>query len=246
MKIERFTKQKNGQYKLSLDDNTNIILHEDLILKYELLIHKEIDYDMIEKLLDENTSYIAYDLALSYIKVKMRSKKEIRDYLSKKQVKEELIDSAIDLLEKQGYLNDDVYVNAFIHDKIYLSNDGPYKIKDQLLKLEISENTINNYLSAFNQELQIERINKIIDKQVKLNKNKSLVALKNKLSTYLVGLGYSKELVISEVNKIKVDDKALYKKEYDKVYKQLSKKYSGKELDYKIKQKMYQKGFYTE
>ena len=33
------------------------------------------------------------------------------------------------------------------------------------------------------------------------------------------------------------------KKEYYKLYKKLSKKYSGETLELKIKQKMYQKGF---
>ena len=41
------------------------------------------------------------------------------------------------------------------------------------------------------------------------------------------------------------DDKELVKKEYDKIYKKLSKKYSGSELEYKVKQKMYSLGFNT-
>ncbi len=246
MKIEKFTRQSNGQYKLNLDNNTNIILHEDLILKYELLIHKEIDEQMIDKLLDENTSYIAYDLALNYLKVKMRCQKEIREYLRKKQVNETLIDNSINLLTKQGYLNDEIFTKAFIHDKIYLSNDGPYKIKEQLLKLEIDEDIINSNLNEFDKVLEIERINKIINKQVKINKNKSAFALKKKLTEYLVTLGYTKELVINEVNKVKFNDEELLKKEYDKMYQKLSKKYSGKELEYKIKSKLYQKGFYME
>ena len=58
--------------------------------------------------------------------------------------------------------------------------------------------------------------------------------------------GYTKETAMSEVNKIKIDDQDIMKKEYDKLYKKLSKKYRGKELEYKIKQKLYQKGFYHE
>ena len=44
---------------------------------------------------------------------------------------------------------------------------------------------------------------------------------------------------------IKVD-KDMVKKEYDKLYKKYSKKYKDKELDYIIKQKLYQKGLYYE
>lgn len=246
MHIERYTKLKSGQYKLHLDNNTSILLHEDLILKHNLLIDKNINEEQIDNLLEENTSYIAYDLALNYLKVKMRSQKEIMDYLTKKGVNKALIDSAIEMLKKQGYLNDENYTKSYINDRINLSMDGPYKIKESLLKLGINENIINNNITIFDKELELDRINKIINKQVKSNHNKGNNLLKRKISDYLVNLGYTKETVISEVNKIKIDDQDIMKKEYEKLYQKLSKKYSGKELEYKIKQKLYQKGFHNE
>lgn len=243
MKIERFTRLKNGQYKLNLDDNSNILLHDDLILKYELLIHKEINNQKIEQLLEENKSYIAYDLAISYLKVKMRSREEIKDYLLKKDISEELINNAIEKLEEQGYLNDLSYAKAFINDRINLSNDGPYKIKEQLIKLGISEEIVLKELEVFDNDLEQERIKKLIDKQIKINHNKGEFLLKKKLLDYLVNLGYSKGVVISLVDDVSICDEDIKKKEYEKIYKKLSSKYSGKELEYKLKQKMYQKGF---
>lgn len=243
MKIEKFTKLKSGQYKLNLDDNTNILLHEDLILKYELLIYREIDNEKIEQLLEENKSYIAYDLALNYLKVKMRSKKEIKDYLLKKEISEELINNAIEKLETQGYIGDLTYTKAFINDRINLSNDGPYKIKEQLIKLGINEDVILKELEVFNKDLEQSRIEKLIAKQIKTNHNKGLYLLKKKILDYLVNLGYSKEIVISLIDKVSIDEDEIKRKEYDKLYQKLSKKYSGKELEYKLKQKMYQKGF---
>lgn len=246
MKIERYTKLKNGQYKLSLDNNTSILLHEDLILKQELLIYKEINDENIENLLEENKTYIAYDLALNYLKNKMRSKSEIKEYLLKKEIKEELINNAIEKLEEQGYINDSIYAKSFINDKINLSSDGPYKIKENLIKLGISEDIVLKSLEVFDRDLEITRIEKLMNKQIKTNHNKSEYLLKQKIITYLVNLGYTKELVISLISKLNVDDGDIKKKEYDKIYNKLSKKYSGKELEYKVRQKMYQKGFYSE
>ena len=48
MKINKFKKVGKGKYKIFFD-NTEIILFEDIILKYDLLIKKNID----EFLLDE-------------------------------------------------------------------------------------------------------------------------------------------------------------------------------------------------
>lgn len=246
MRIEKYTKLKNGQYKLSFDDGTNTLLHEDLILKHSLLIYKEVSSEKLDELLSENKAYIAYDLALSYLKVKMRSKKEVKEYLSKKSISEEVINNAIDILVKKKYLDDEVYCKAFIMDRINLSSDGPYKIRESLKKLGINEELIEKTIQIFDIDLEGERINKIISKQVKSNHNKSEYALKRKIIEYLTNLGYTKKIVVREVESLKISDSEIREKEYKKMYDKLSKKYSGKDLDYRIKQKMYQKGFYSE
>ena len=155
MHIEKYTKLKGGQYKLNLDDGTNVLLHEDLILKYNLLIIKEVTREQLDELLEENTSYIAYSLCLDYLKTKMRSKKEIKEYLLKKEVKEEFINNAIDILSNQGYLNDEVYCKAFINDRINLSSDGPFKIKENLLKLGIDEQIIQKNITIMYHNIHI-------------------------------------------------------------------------------------------
>ena len=122
MKINKFTKQKNGMYKITLDNNT-IIVHEDLILKYDLLIKKEIDDNLLNELKEENKTYEIYEVALSYINKKLRTSSELKKYLEKKEYPEELICNVIKLLYKEGYLNDKIYANSYIHDRIVLSND---------------------------------------------------------------------------------------------------------------------------
>ena len=68
--------------------------------------------------------------------------------------------------------------------------------------------------------------------------------MKNKIIEYLYTLGYSKSLSQEIINSIDFkEDKDIVKKEYEKIYKKLSKKYEGKDLEYKVKQKMYQMGF---
>ena len=50
-------------------------------------------------------------------------------------------------------------------------------------------------------------------------------------------------MIISELDNHKFNDsKEFIQREYDKLYRKLSRKYSGSELELKIKQKMYQKG----
>ncbi len=245
MKIEKFSKVKNGMYLLSLEDGNKIKIHEDLILKYELLLTKEIDHGLIEKINLDNQTYEIYAIALKYLNSRLRSRKELSNYLIKKGYSSENIDSVIVLLSKQGYLDDKIYTNSFIHDKILMSNYGPNKIKCELESLGISSEVINEAISCFTEEMEKERIDKLVDKQIKLNHNKGSMVLKRKVQSYLINLGYSSYLINQILNGKKLVNEDTYKKEYEKMYNKLSKKYYGKELEYKLKQKMYQKGFGT-
>jgi SOS response regulatory protein OraA/RecX len=68
--------------------------------------------------------------------------------------------------------------------------------------------------------------------------------LKNKIVENLSNLGYSKELVYNYINNISFNNnKEIAKKEYEKIYKKLSRKYSNEELEFKVRQKMYSLGF---
>lgn len=244
MKINSYKKLKNGQYKIILEDK-EILLHEDLILKNNLLITKELTSNQIRKLEEENTKYLIYDEALKYLKTKIRSKKEMYEYLKKKEYDNSNIYDVIKMLEKQKYLNDEVYAQAFINDRIHLSNDGPYKIKKALVENGIKKEVIDKYVGIYDESLQRERIEKLIQKRIKTNHTKSKSILKRKIMMDLNNLGYTTNLIRNALSLLDdVSDEEIRKREYEKLYVKLSKKYTGYELEAKIKQKMYQKGFY--
>ena len=244
MKIINYTKKSNGQYKIRLEDDSYILIHEELILKYELLIKKDLSNSLKDKILDENKTYLAYDEAIKYLSRKMRSIYEMKKYLKNKEYTTDIIDSTIKLLISQGYLDDSSYSKAFVNDKISLSNWGPYKIKTELKKLEVSDNYINDSLVIYTKEIEDERIINLIEKYIKTNHNKGKEFLKQKVLNDLINIGYHREYIINYLYLIDdIDDSDIKKKEYDKLYNKLSKKYSGNELEYKIKQRLYQKGF---
>lgn len=243
MKIVKFIKKKNGIYKLIFENDQTIDLHEDLILKEELLLNREIADNDIKRLLEINKEYLSYSMAIKYLGSKMRSIKELKLYLKKKEVSDSVIDDVVSKLVSEGYLNDYNYAKAFVNDKITLSNDGPLKIKKSLEDLNISSNTISDVLVNFTDEIQLEKINKLVLKYAKSNSNKGEYLLKQKIYYNLSLLGYDKVLIQKVLDEADFNCDDLMKKEYDKLYKKLSSKYSGSELEYMIKQKLYQKGF---
>ena len=244
MKIEKFKKLRNGQYSLFLDNDSVINIHEDLILKYDLLLTKEVNDKLKKRLLEENKKYSCYNDGLNYLNTKMRSIKEMTDYLKNKDYSIDIINDAINRLKKENYLNDEIYSKYFITDKINLSNDGPYKIIIELEKRGLDREYINKNIELFTIDKQEEKIEKLINKQIKSNHNKSSSILKRKILEYLINLGYDKSIIVNKLNSIySYDDEEIKKKEYEKLYNKLSKKYSGNELEQRINKKMYEKGF---
>ena len=242
MKILKYKYLNGNKYKISLENN-EIILYEDVIVKYGILLKNELTSSEIDKFLYENTYYDLYYDALNFIKIRLRSKKEVYEYLRKKMFDDKMIFKVMNKIETEGYLNDTVFARSYIHDAMAFKSDGPYKIKNELEKLEVDSSVIDHELKVFSKEIMEEKIKKYVDKQVKLNKNKPFYVLKEKIINYLINLGYERMMIIAYLDTISFDDDDIRKQEYDKLYKKLSLKYEGKELEYKIKQKMYAKGF---
>ena len=241
MKIVKYSKITGNKYEILLENNEKIKLYEDVILKEELLIKKEIDD--ISKILEINSKYEIYEVSLKYLNHHVTSIKGMRDYLLKKNYLEEDIDNTIDKLIKNNYLNDYYFAKCYVSEKVNLSNDGPLKIKKYLdtnnIDNDISLEILSNY-----EDIWYDRIEKYLDKQVKSNK-KSIYYFKNKMMVNLINLGYEKEMINDCLNSISLSNQDELKEiEKEKIRKKLEKKYSGIELERKIKEKLYQRGFF--
>ena len=241
MNIEKYKYLGNGKYKVKIGSE-DYIIYEDIILKYNILSKNKVDKKELDLYLKDNEFYEAYYKAVSYIDVKLRSSKEIEKYL-KKDYSTKIVNNVITRLKDDGYLNESVYAEAYIHDQINLKIVGPLKIKDNLIAQGINESVIEDKLSCYSKKIQNEKIKKVISKEINLNKNKSTIMLKNKILHNLVEKGFYQEDIINCMEEFDFSDNDIYKREYEKTYKKLSSKYSGKELEYKVKQKLYQKGF---
>lgn len=236
MKIDKI-KKVGSKYKITLENNLQITTYDDVILNNDLLFKKEVD---LEKLYQDTEYYDYYNKAIKYIVKRLRSIKEMKDYLKDNQNKDKIINDLI----KVGLLNDDNFAKAFINDKIYLSNYGPLKIKEELLKHEINEIIIDKYINQIDNSIIKNKLAKLINKKI-TNKYSSYY-LKQKIVNELTNLGYEYDSIIEIIDNIELDDSKSIKEEYEKIKKRLNKKFKGKELELNIKQRLYQKGYTKE
>ena len=247
MKILKYKKRANGKYSIYLDDGREFVYYEEVILKYNLLLTKEIKEEDLLTIHNANLEYDVYYVALKSIESRYKSIYELRGVLLRKEYPKEMIDKAIDKLIDQKYLDDRLFAKSYIHSGMVTTSHGPNRIKKELLDKHVDEAIIDEELEAFDLDSQIEKIRKIIEHGIKTNRNKGGLVLKQKIVNDLKLQGYSYDIISSIIDEYSFgNDKELAKKEYEKLYKKYSSKYEGYELKNKIREKMFQKGLVYE
>lgn len=243
MKIVKYKKNRQGKYVVYLDDGRELILYEEVILKFDLLLTKEVLDSQIEEINNVNYEYDVYYVALKSIQSRFKSTFDLISFLKNKEYPMDLIDKAIEKLTNQGYLNDRSFAKSYINSQMNTSSHGPNRIIGDLSNKKIDSIIINEEIGVFTEEIQIEKIRKIIEKSIKSNRTRGGVILKNKIVNDLKNYGYDFSIISKVISEFDFStDDSIAKKEYDKLYKKYSSKYSGYELKSKIREKMFLKG----
>lgn len=242
MKIIKYKKIGSNKYKIYLEDD-NIILYEDVILKHNLLLKREIDNDLLIEINEDNFRASLYDISLKYISIRMRSKKELKEYLIKKKYELNDIEECIDKLENQGFLNDTNFCKCYVNDKINLTNIGIDKIKNDLIKFGIDEDVIDEALNSIDKNILNEKLVKIINKEIRINSKFPISKLKNKIINKCINLGYKLNDINEVLENITIESSSNIQNDYNKLYKKYSSKYDEYKLKNVLKSKLYQKGY---
>ena len=243
MQIIKYTKKGSNKYELTLKDNTKLLVYTDLILEYNLLIRKNIDTNTLKEIKSANLKLDCYYKTLKYLK-NTKCTNDIKNYL--KDYPSNIVDYTVQRLTKEGYLNDNNYIKSYINTKINLSNDGYYKIYYYLKNKDLEETIIKNYLNDIEDNIWLDKINKIVNAKLKSNTKYSNNLLISKIKTYLKTLGYQDYLINIALDNINLDtskeDEKL-EKDYLKLFNKYKNKYEKNKLNYILIGKLYQKGY---
>jgi len=139
------------------------------------------------KIMNENLK----EKTLKYILYKMRSEKEIRQFLREKHnAEQEDIEEIIQYLYSYHYLDDKKYAEMFVRDKLRFSPIGRIKMSYELSNRGISPNIISDIIEEYLfLEKEIEIAKYLLEKKGKLTDN----ALKKQ--RYLYSRGFSNSAI---------------------------------------------------
>ena len=200
MKIDKYEKIGHDKYRIYLDNGEVIDTYGEVILKDNLLLKDELTSLEYAHIFSETQLVEAYQQCVKYISVRIRSTKEIRDYLSKKKLDDIDIDEIVNRLTKNKLLDDSHFVECFVKDKLNFTTMGEYKIIFELKKHQIDSNIIQQYSYLWDSDVMIPKIEKLVDKQIQSNSKLDSYKLRDKIYRYLINQGYSSSLVVSVLN----------------------------------------------
>lgn len=195
----------NKEYECHLNNGDRFMLHEDVLVKMGLYKGQQLTEEETEQLAIESSFRKVYHKALSYLSYRMRSKKEMEDYLGKNEYPFSIIKKVIERLKKEGHINDRDFAEAFVRTKINTTMSGPGKIKYDLMKKGIDEQDALQALDHYSKEQQLEQAKKLIQKRMLHNKRVSHKELQQKAKQFLLQKGFTFDMIEEAFNKLEIE-----------------------------------------
>jgi len=240
-KIKRIEKlKKKGIYKIHFDHFDDVTLHEDVILSHGVLLKNELTEFEINDLKSANMFSSAYYQSIKFISTKLRSKHELRKYLTKEEYFPEVANEVIEKLENQGYINDKVYAKSFANTVLRTTNKGIDYIRKTLSEHQIGNEIVEEVISGLDYQEEYDKLYKLVSKRVQSNKKYSKKVLREKLFYDFKTKGFETDLINEVFNEI---DFTLPTNKLEKEVSKLMRKHNDK---YKVKQLLMKKGFSSE
>ncbi|MED3662817.1 recombination regulator RecX [Ureibacillus sp. FSL K6-8385] len=247
--ITKITRQKNrDRYNIYVNEKFAFSVDESILIKFGLTKGKILDSFEIDEIAYEDEISKAFNRALNYLSYQMRSEYEIKKKLLDAGFGESVALEAIQKLKRLGFLNDETYSKALLETKKRTAKKGPMAIKQDLLKKGIDQNILEKTLETYTFEEQLRLARQLAEKTVKMNPKKTPAQIKQKIRDLLLRKGYSFEIaneILDQIDLERDDDEwhDLISVQGEKVWNKYAGKYKDKQLELKVKQALYQKGF---
>lgn len=216
-------------------------IENEVAYKYQLKEGKEVDANLLKKIIEDNNYYYFDRIAKNKMK-NFLSVKEMKSFLLSKGASKELIDKLIGMYIEYNYLNDLDLIKSYI--SFNSRKEGPKLISAKLKQKGLSNDLIIQEVNAIDEERILKDL---IKKELNKPANKNINQISNTVKAKFINKGYSQNLVFeivdNNIGKLEIDELPLAKKEFEKLYRQYQTKKEGTELFYLIKTKLYTKGF---
>ncbi len=239
-KITDIKKQKT-KYMVIFDDQV-VNVEPVIYIKYHLKLQQVLEPKTYKKLIDENHYEIYKRIGLNKLK-RVQTKKELFDFLIKKEAPIGIAKQLVKEFEDKKYLDDYQYTKTYV--QLNQNLKGPEYIENQLVKKGVNISLVKSFTEKINEQPVVDHL---IEKKLKLLVGrKTKKQIQQKLKTDLMRLGFHMPAIENGIFKYSKSIPNVNQDVLVKAYSQIRRKIKSEHLTYedkqKIIQKLYQKGF---
>ena len=223
---------------------------EDLFVKRQFSKGMQLSEEDILKIRQEDVLDKAFQKTLNYLSYRMRSEKEVLQYLREQDVGNEDAAPLMERLRELSFLNDSAFANAFVRTKMNSQKKGPRLIEQELFEKGVSRKNVDTAMSEYSLEEQLDNAILCVEKKQSSYKSDGYRKKQQKLLQFLIQRGFTNEIAKQALLESNVEENE--NMEWDAVRKQGEKalkkykSYDGWEKEQRIKQYLFSRGFSIE
>jgi len=132
-------KRRSGWMEIWLDGASSLLLPQDKVLSLGLATGDQVSTTDLERIESAARRAEAMRIALRYLSVRPRSRRELAIQLRRKGLDDVTIQPTLERCDELGFLDDRAFAAAFARDRIRLRPCGVRRMKDDLRSKGVSE-----------------------------------------------------------------------------------------------------------
>lgn len=186
-------------FNIDIEGETIFLSYEELE-EFKLSVGDKIDFSSFEKLSILSSKNEALSCAVKYISNRLVSSEKVRTHLIKKGFENEIIDLVIKVLKDNQIIDDKLYLEYYIKDKIDINLRSKKHIFYDLISQNFDEDQINIYLESYTIKHEIKTAIKLLERKNYVNRKSN-----QQIYSYLARRGFNPEVISSVLEKLKND-----------------------------------------
>lgn len=143
------TQKRRGRYNVYVNGRYAFPMSERVMLKYHVFKGKSVSQALQKRLIAADRWARLYDQALRFVARRLRTKREVREYLGKQTDDSALIDRIIKKLAALHLVDDQHYANCYVRTELSNGNHGPLIIGRRLKLRGVAGVWIRNAIQKF-------------------------------------------------------------------------------------------------
>jgi regulatory protein len=197
-RLER-QKRRRGRVSVFIDGEFSFGVNEESALRFGLCPGLEMDDSLTEALKSYDLFVQGKLLAERYLAARMRSEYEVRRYLSRKDIPDDVIEETISTFRRVRLLNDEEYARAFVRDRLRLKPKATSMLRRELHARGISRDIVDTVLEEEKPE-DASLVHELATQWLSRHRTPDNQTARRRLAGFLQRRGFSTSVIYDVLN----------------------------------------------